>query len=602
MTIMTINQEKICQWTSQSFLECASHWLSILRSEGGLETIRLDLLAYINIQQYTTYSGGDHANDLERVIVRDCARAWRGLLNPRSEDLAGFSVLRALIDVAKGTTREDLKPAFWGDICHLVMGLEGTSSFHGEQVTQGYHHLKGRDAALARSDELDLMEEVMENRMNSYEHGLSRDSIARRKKRKNHILKKLGGLQKDWKNWRWHVRHIARTSDDLSRMAYLTERERHDISLAREYNIPFGVTPYYASLFDEKPDEGRDRAVRAQVIPPESYSRMFHKEIENFEDLDFMKETDTSPVDLVTRRYAAIVILKPFNACPQVCVYCQRNWEIKGPMAPGALADMETLDAAIAWIRDRPAIKEILVTGGDPLVLTDKKLKEILDKVSSIDKIERIRIGSRIPVTLPMRITKALAELLSSYRIPGKREVCLVTHVEHPYEITPELVAAVERIRLKGISVYNQNVYTFFVSRRFEAAALRRLLRVSGIDPYYTFYPKGKQETDLYRVPIARLLQENKEEARLLPGLARTDEPVYNVPGLGKNHLNSWQHRDLISIRPDGSRVYEFHPWEKKIVPQHTYVGDDIPILEYLKRLTDIGEKMEDYRSIWYYF
>ena len=87
-----------------------------------------------------------------------------------------------------------------------------------------------------------------------------------------------------------------------------------------------------------------------------------------------------------------------------------------------------------------------------------------------------------------------------------------------------------------------------------------------------------------------------------MPGLARTDEPVYNVPGLGKNHLNAWQHRDLISIRQDGSRVYEFHPWEKKIADQKTYVGTDMPVLDYLKRLEEIGENAEDYGSIWYYF
>jgi len=98
------------------------------------------------------------------------------------------------------------------------------------------------------------------------------------------------------------------------------------------------------------------------------------------------------------------------------------------------------------------------------------------------------------------------------------------------------------------------------------------------------------------------LLQEQKEELRLLPGTRRTDELVYNVPGLGKNYLRAVQHRDLISILPDGARVYEFHPWEKNIVPRENYVGTDIPILEYLNRLRDIGENPEEYGSIWYYF
>ena len=201
-----------------------------------------------------------------------------------------------------------------------------------------------------------------------------------------------------------------------------------------------------------------------------------------------------------------------------------------------------------------------------------------------------------------MRITNALASFLASLRIPGRREVCLVTHVEHPYEVTPELLGAVDRLRRHGISVYNQLVYTFYVSRRFEAACLRRLLRRCGVDPYYTFVPKGKEETRSYRVPLARLMQEQQEESRLLPGLRRTDEVVYNVPGLGKNHLRAIQQRDMVSVLPDGSRVYEFHPWDKEIVKREPYLGKDIPILAYLNRLAEPGEDPEDYRSIWYYF
>jgi lysine 2,3-aminomutase len=182
------------------------------------------------------------------------------------------------------------------------------------------------------------------------------------------------------------------------------------------------------------------------------------------------------------------------------------------------------------------------------------------------------------------------------------RDVCLVTHVEHVSEVTPEFVAAVDRLKRKGVSVYNQLVYTFHVSRRFESAALRRLLRKCGVDPYYTFAPKGKEETEEYRVPIARILQEQQEEARLLPGMRRTDEPVYNVPGLGKNHLRAAQNRDVISILPDGSRVYEFHPWEKNIVERDSYIGQDVPVLDYLERLEGIGEEPADYSSIWYYF
>ena len=131
---------------------------------------------------------------------------------------------------------------------------------------------------------------------------------------------------------------------------------------------------------------------------------------------------------------------------------------------------------------------------------------------------------------------------------------------------------------------------------------LRLELRHIGIDPYYTFNAQGKRETRDYRVPIARLQQERKEEARLLSGMIRTDVPVYNVPRLGKNNILAWQHHRLIMVLPNGRRVYEFHPWEKKISPVDTYLHTDVSIYEYLQRLEDSGEDLRDYETIWYYF
>jgi lysine 2,3-aminomutase len=395
---------------------------------------------------------------------------------------------------------------------------------------------------------------------------------------------------------------VATSADALAALAPLRPAEAEAIRQARNLRIPFGVTPYYASLLDADPGSTADRALRAQVIPPLRYvEQMGAAGAERSCAFDFMLEGDTSPVDLVTRRYPAIAILKPFNTCPQICVYCQRNWEIEEAMAPGALAPQRKIEAACRYLAAHPAIREVLITGGDPLALPDAQLLPILNRVAAIKSVDVIRIGTRTPVTLPMRITPELARELGRLRIPGRREVCVVTHVQHPYEVTPELVSAVDRLRCRGISVFNQLVYTFFVSRRFEAAKLRLLLRRAGIDPYYTFIPKGKEETADYRVPLARLLQEQTEEARLLPGSRRTDEAVYNVPGMGKNYLRAFQHRDLLAILPDGSRMYEFHPWEKVMSAKPHHLGTDIPILDYLLRLEAIGESFRDYNSIWHY-
>ena len=226
----------------------------------------------------------------------------------------------------------------------------------------------------------------------------------------------------------------------------------------------------------------------------------------------------------------------------------------------------------------------------------------MLRKLSRIEHVERIRIGTRTPVTLPQRITDSLIRVISRFHAPGKREILIVTHFEHSYEITPQSMDGVQKFLRNGIKVYNQLVYTRYNSRKFEAAALRLKLCLIGVTPYYTFNTKGKEETDDYRVPIPRLLQEQHEEARLLPGSARTDEIVFNVPGLGKNYLRAVQNRDVISLLPDGRRVYEFHPWEKKLQLANTYVYTDVSIYKYLKRLKAMGENTSLYRTIWYYY
>jgi lysine 2,3-aminomutase len=591
------------QYTLESFREASKKILDIVGRATSAEDARRVLFSHVSQEQYERYGATKISLGVRIDIVRDCARAWRSLLTARSDDRAGFSNIQALWDISQGIPRPELQPGFYADMSHLALGLEGKVKHLDSGTAEISSSLTGREAAIRRSDSLDTLWASVAANMSQYEDGLSEESRLRRSARRSRIQAALSATDSQFANWHWQVAHIARNADELDRLATLRPVEREAIRQAACGQIPFGVTPYYAALFDEEPATGRDRALRAQVIPPPDYvAKMLECRGDRECAFDFMLERDTSPINLITRRYPAIAILKPYNTCPQICVYCQRNWEIDEAMAPDSFADPAEVDAAIGYIEAHPALREILVTGGDPLALPDKPLLDILHRLAAIPHIEVIRIGTRTPVTLPMRITARLAHALGRLREPGRRELCLVTHVEHPYEITPELVTAVDRLKRQGISVFNQLVYSFFVSRRFEAAKLRMLLRKVGIEPYYTFMTKGKAETDAYRVPLARLLQEQKEEARLLPGSRRTDEAVYNVPGLGKNYLRAFQHRDLLAILPDGTRVYDFHPWEKGIVDRADYVGFDVPLLQYLARLEEIGENPDSYESIWYYY
>jgi lysine 2,3-aminomutase len=432
---------------------------------------------------------------------------------------------------------------------------------------------------------------------------LEDEVIGWRNENKLRILRYFKSDENNWNDYQWHLRNVIKNAKPLVDLIELTTDQKEAVDNAVKNKIAFGITPYYLSLMDRKLSIGYDHSIRAQVIPPKEYvDKMIEHKGDKEVAFDFMGEHDTSPIELITRRYPIISILKPFNTCAQICVYCQRNWEIERVLEPKAMATNELIENAIKWLDEHKSVGDILITGGDPLIMKDQQVERILGALASKKQVYRIRIGSRTPVVLPMRITDNLIKILTKYHQPPKLEIALVTHFEHSYEITPEAMNAVQKFRKTGIGVYNQQVYTVETSRRFETAKLRRDLKSIGVDPYYSFNMKGKEETKRYMVPIARILQERKEEARLLPGLDRTDEPVFNVPKLGKNQLQAGQDHRLVMILPDGSRVYEFHPWEKNIsaIPPYNYV--DVPIYDYLEELAARGENIRDYRTIWFYY
>ncbi len=580
--------------------------INLLKQAESYQMARTFILSYIDELSRLLQLTHSKTRSLEWSLQISCLNAFREIVSMRSQRLTKYNCLKQLwllVQRKFSQLSKDISEAFFEDIRHILLGMAGRSGIYENLQMPEFIRLQGREAARSRSKELDLYAKRTIRYIKRYPADLDGKIIKRRQRNRDRILAVFQADVDDWHDYRWQLGHLIRNSEQLRRLVKLTKEEIMAIDLAKEHHLPFGITPYYVSLMDEEPHRKYDHAVRAQVIPPLHYvQQVIATRDHPSQDLDFMRERDTSPIDLVTRRYPHIAILKPYNTCSQICVYCQRNWEIDDVLMPEAAASKRKIEDAVGWLKKHPSLTEILVTGGDPVVMPDDRLMFVLDQVSSIKHVERIRIGTRTPVVLPQRITDELVELIAYYHQPGKREVAIVTHFEHPYEVTPESMAAVQKFRRKGISVYNQAVYTVENSRRFELVALRRILRLIGVDSYYTFNTKGKKETDNYRVPIARLQQEAKEEARLMPGLVRTDEPVYNVPRLGKNYLRAVQHHTLLTILPDGSRVYEFHPWEKNLALAQTYIDVDVPIYNYLQELKRRGERIEDYKSIWYYF
>ncbi len=591
---------------------------SILSDSVSLESARERLISHLGELEWEYRYGTTDFPTLEIATALEAISVCKDLISPCNERLAGFSTLKLLWRLAReeGAAYEVSK-GFLSEFEHLFKAMNGragiSTGWMGRRMeAAGYDiddfaNLSGRRAGEARSDYLDGMASLVHERIEGYECGLDQESIAARRVNRERILDHLGATIDDWQCAAWQSAHILSGPAGLATLkglVPLTDQEIRAIELVVKERIPWAITPYYLSLLDfESTTRTNDAQMRSQVIPPmQTVEQMIEHREDRADCFDFMGEHDTSPIDLITRRYAGIAILKAVDSCPQICVYCQRDWEINTTAIAPARTGKKVIDRALDWVAEHPAIIDLLITGGDPFILRDGMVEYMLQRLAALPHVINIRIGTRIPVTMPMRITAQLAELLGGYIEPGRRNICVVTHIESAAEVTPELTAAVDRLRRQGVTVYNQQVFTLETSRRFQTAATRIALKRAGVDPYYTFYPKGKREHAEYLVPLARILQERKEEARLLPGIFRTDEPVFNVPRLGKNHLRSVQDRRLIAIQKSGERVYLFHPWEKGIAPVKPWKYVDTSISEYLMRMERRGEDPQDYESIWYYY
>ena len=207
---------------------------------------------------------------------------------------------------------------------------------------------------------------VMEEYLGRYPSGFKKEIIKKRIERKKHILDLLDSSQDDWNDWKWQFRHVFKDESDVEIIKEIIELEPDEeeaIILAIEHKVPFGITPHYLHLMDTKASN-LDYAIRRQVIPPLSYVKnMADHNADKASKFDFMREHDTSPIDLVTRRYPKVAIIKPYNSCPQICVYCQRNWEITSPFMKGAMASKKQIKDSIEWFSKHDQIMDVLYGG-----------------------------------------------------------------------------------------------------------------------------------------------------------------------------------------------------------------------------------------------
>ncbi|MFX1386239.1 MAG: lysine 2,3-aminomutase [Promethearchaeota archaeon] len=243
----------------------------------------------------------------------------------------------------------------------------------------------------------------------------------------------------DWKDWRWQVKNRITTLEELKKYITLT-KEEDDPRILQEYRM--AITPYYLSLID--PNDPYD-PIRKQAIPTTKELERYIGELE-----DPLSEDIDSPVEGLTHRYPDRVLFLVTEVCSMYCRHCtRRRFAGHHDMAP----PQAQIDGCIEYIKSNPSIRDVLLSGGDALLISDKKLEDILIKLKEIPHVEIIRIGSRTPVTNPFRITPELCDILKKYQ-----PIWFNTHFNHPNEITEESTRACEMLADAGIPLGNQSV------------------------------------------------------------------------------------------------------------------------------------------------
>jgi lysine 2,3-aminomutase len=294
-----------------------------------------------------------------------------------------------------------------------------------------------------------------------------------------------------WNDWRWQMRAAVKSLEALEKLVPLTADERAGCQLTQG-TFRLGITPYYLSLVDR---EHPLCPVRMQAIPVRAEARVGKGEL-----LDPLGEDLTRPVPAIVHRYPDRVLLLAQDTCPVYCRHCTRRRITKGGEVQ---LDRAELKKAIEYVRGHPEVRDVLVSGGDPLLLSDSKLEEILAPLKAIPHVEIVRVGTRVPVCLPMRVTDALAAMLRRYA-----PLYVVTHFNHPKEVTPQAREACERLVDHGVPVENQAV----LMRRLNSSAriikeLSHACLKMRVRPYYLHQMDVARGLEHLRTPLSKGLE-----------------------------------------------------------------------------------------------
>ncbi len=290
-----------------------------------------------------------------------------------------------------------------------------------------------------------------------------------------------------WNDWRWQLSHRLNTLEEIEKVIPLTESERKALQTQGLFRVD--VTPYFISLID--PDDPDD-PTRKQIIPRSEEMKSFTAMME-----DSLAEDRHSPVPGLVHRYPDRVLMLVTTQCASYCRYCTRS-RIVGD--PGQTFSQAEFDMQIEYLKRTPQVRDVLLSGGDPLVLAPKILEQILSRLREIPHIEIIRIGSRVPVFMPMRVTQELVDMLAKYH-----PLWMNIHVNHPNEISLELEQACDRLTRAGIPLGNQSVLLAGVNDNvhIQRKLVQDLVRIR-VRPYYLYQCDLVEGAGHFRTPVAK--------------------------------------------------------------------------------------------------
>jgi lysine 2,3-aminomutase len=290
-----------------------------------------------------------------------------------------------------------------------------------------------------------------------------------------------------WDDWRWQLAHRLNSLEELSQLINLTPEEIDGLTAENKFRVD--ITPYFASLID--PDDP-GCPVRRQVIPQ-------GRELQAFEGMmeDSLAEDAHSPVPGLVHRYPDRVLMLLTTQCASYCRYCTRSRIVGNPHANFSRAEFEL---QLDYLRRTPQVRDVLLSGGDPLTINPKMLEYILSSLREIEHIEVIRLGSRVPVFLPQRITDEFAEMLGRYH-----PLWINIHVNHPKEITPELSRALDKLSRAGIPLGNQSVLLAGIndSVNIQRELVHKLVR-NRVRPYYLYQCDLVKGAGHFRTTVAK--------------------------------------------------------------------------------------------------